>query len=1495
MRLLFHQFRKDFRQTWIIWALWFFFVLVQFGLAAWTVNPSDLMGAGLYGQIIGMVPVIHAILLFVLIPLLVFQEPPVGTTATWLTRPMPPVTVLGSKLISFGLLVLLPLLGQCVVLAAHHVVFQDVVLAGLEIALKELSWIALATGLAVLCPNFGTFLVAAAALYVLQYCSGWIWSWIDLIPIHAPPAETTQPSPFLGQSRIVVVDLLWITFGLGVVFLQYLTRRTRRALVLGVCGLLATGIIARYWPWDFVNLLSKKPAIAHAPFDASSLRFLPISHGTSQQNDPHGVMTQTTLSVQFNVLGLPPEENLTLESEGGEQTFPNGSKLTLKPNTNPSPLNNIFFNGGGFRGGYGGGNDSLVAGVEKAIGYLPILNEQFNAGSTYNVQDLFTVDSSTFNQKGTDLGIGQFRLKGQANGYRIVAEISLNKGEFFSDQSKRTTLTEILRTDDGVNLVLRERSLNLLLGPPAPGQAAQPTYLLLNRKRSEALWSENNGGGIYGNQSGPGGLLSAFDLGDNRFEVFSTTTLSFHPQEGDNRPLPVPIDAAWLADAVLVRVEPEPHGDFTASVRIPDFALDGHTLPNGNENLSDEPDMNALRKIALPPQPTRPEVWRYITHILYASSWQRNSNNDDPQVDMLAQVGPAHATDLLIAATTFNGYNYPHFALKSMDLTGQEDFKKMLFRLLPFHTDLIDLITTNHWEKDAKPILLARVINRPPGENIDDTWLDVLALSHDDPAVKAAILDLLRSQQGVIRIVIDQHWEADAKPILISVIAHTKPGSPIDDRWVQVLDSFHDDSRVKAMLLRVLPSDQGAIATVVQNHWENDAKPILLETLNNARRGDTIDDRWFRVLASLSDQSGVKEAVLRVLPFCPNAIEAVIQDHWEMDALPTMLSVLSRLKPNGEGGSVDERWFPALNVVADQPGVKEAILRILPFSHDAITVVIQNHWETDARPILIATLNKAKPGDNFDERWYSALDVIADQPGVKEAVMRILPFIHEAISVVIDNHWEAEARPVLLGALNKAKPGENFDGRWFEVLDSLPDKTGYKEAVLHILPFAQNVANTVYHNHWESDAQPIVLDVLTRAKPEDRFDNAYISLAAIEPPRPGLKEAILRILPANEEAIDFITRYHWEADAKSLLLQKLSSAVFGQPVNRKWIQALAAIHDPSIYPLLLTYTENNLNNFHNPDILDDIRPLPASMVLPLVNRAWKAVQGTDNEPYALVPVAKWGFTDALDRSAAILSEPQETDRQKLGSQQWHKSYARQAFNVTTPCPTRLLDIDLVAWYTTQKTNLAFDPGLNRFLFHPKPLSNDLSWPSADNTMKALGESAAAGDAGAFAEIAATLERATEGLDPKQDAEKIQNTQGELGSSAFSVFQNAAQKNPGIFTLLESANQQPVLRRFVVDIYGPAAAAGNDTALDALLHYQTHQWDLMDVVNNLAGSITNGNEKAIAFAETLPADPKCTSFVLNRASDELLNTANAGNEAARNAYRSLQKSRTSPQD
>ena len=1432
MRLFLHQFKKDFLQTWIVWAIWFFFVLVQFGLAAWNVNAADLVGGGIYAQLIGFVPAIHAILLFVLIPILIFLEPPVGTTSSWLTRPMPPATILGSKLLALAILVVVPLLGQCVVLAAHHVILRDIVMAGVEIGLKELSWIALATALAVLCPNFGLFLIAAAILYILQYFSGWIWNCLSLLPASFNQfllAGNRTASPFLYQSRTALGAIITIAFGTGVVAIQYLTRRHRLALAVALCGLLTSELATRYWPWDFVDLLVAKPAALHIPFDASSLRLQAVRGGSwSDQADPRGGPSTRIMSIRVFCSSMVPNYDFSFSGQGGEAVYPDGTKLKLPPF---APLFNGFTVGGMvFSNGnpYGIDMDAL----ENSIGNLPILNGHFQEEAIVDIPNLFTLSSDLLATKGKDLGTATFQLKGIASGHRIVAEIPLKPGAFFSKGSERTTLISVLKGNDAVNIQLQKRSLNLLLAPSRPEQlTAQSFYLLLNRKRNEAVMSSGIQQFNY-NEVTPNGLLSAFDLGDNRFEHIDSFTLPFGNQPGGGQPgvvLPVAIDDAWLADAVLVRVDPVPAGEFTTTLTIPDFALDLHAIPDENEVKAQHPDLDALNRIILPANPTRPDVWHYIRQILSLSARQRNADEHDPQIDMLAQVGPEHAVDLLIAAATGESF-YPDHALKTLDLTGRPDAEQMVLRLLPGYPFLIGQVTQNHWEADAKPILLEKIASRTPGEYIDDYWIKALATLGDDPKVKAAILDLLPSQQNVIQVVIDNHWEADAKPILIQAIAQTKQGQHVDDRWLRLLDSFHDDSDVKAMLLRVLPDNQDTIRTVVENHWEADAKPILLDTLNKAKPGDHIDDRWFKVLASLPDQTGVKEAVLRVLPFCQNAILAVTQ----------------------------------------------------------------NHWETDAEPIMLDVFSKPKSGQPFDDRWFRAVAAFPDRDTAKKAVLAVLPLSQNAIIAVTQNHWEADAKPVLLDTLLHAKPGDHFDERWFQVLGSLADQSGVKEAVLHVIPFAENADQLVIQNHWEPEAGPLVMATLNQAKPNDHFSNYYIGIAVGATPAPGAKEAVLHVLPSNEEAIDFVTQNHWEADAAPILIRKMASANLGENINRKWVHALATLHDPATYPLLLNYTEWKLG-FHDYQPLDDLRPLPASVVLELVNRNWKSVVGTNDERFALGPAAAWGISEALDRAATVLAEPLAVEKQALMEQTWRKDSARKAINEATPCPDRLLDSDMGAWYVANKDRLSFDPELGRFVFHAKPVSSDQSWLLPTDAMKDLGNRAMGGDDKAFDEIEDAVVRATEGLDPNHDEEKIKRIRSLLAGTAVGVIGEQVSKNPGLLAVLAAANQRPHLRSFVANAYGRAAEAGNDAALDALIRYPAHQWSLREAVDGLEGAIGKGNGKAIAFEAALPNDPKFTQAILNEASYQLKDLANRGNEEARAAYQTLQKAHAPSQD
>jgi hypothetical protein len=389
----------------------------------------------------------------------------------------------------------------------------------------------------------------------------------------------------------------------------------------------------------------------------------------------------------------------------------------------------------------------------------------------------------------------------------------------------------------------------------------------------------------------------------------------------------------------------------------------------------------------------------------------------------------------------------------------------------------------------------------------------------------------------------------------------------------------------------------------------------------------------------------------------------------------------------------------------------------------------------------------------------------------------------------------------------------------------------------------------------------------------------------------GVKEAILHVLPRNQQAIEFIIQNHWEADAEPILLPSLKNSltVLGGDVNPRWIFALASAHDPSIYPLLLAYTQKRLEANSDWGSVNNIRPLPGAMVAKLVGDAWHSMsQDSNGEIAGLEPVTSWGFSEALDRAASILSEPREKDDRKRSEQLFRQSVARQVFTGHTPCPEGLLDCDLAAWWNSHKALLGFEPDLGRFVFHPKPLAADQSWPAWDESMQNLGLRAETGDTTAFDEIAATMDRTTEGIDPKQDAAKIEQIRDALGSVAFNVLKNDVPKNSGILATLEAADRQPLLRPYIVSVYGSAAREGNQDALQALLNYQAHQWKLRDVVLNLEGAVAKENPQAIAFEGNLPSDPNSTPEILGYAAGQLANPANGGNDRAQSAYRALRQ-------
>ena len=202
------------------------------------------------------------------------------------------------------------------------------------------------------------------------------------------------------------------------------------------------------------------------------------------------------------------------------------------------------------------------------------------------------------------------------------------------------------------------------------------------------------------------------------------------------------MDDAWLRDAVLVRLELQPVAEFTKTLDLPNFRLDGQYPVEGAQREAPEADLHALENMALPVHATRQQVRDYIASILrifYAADGQVD---DHAMVDAFQQVG-AENVDLLIAAAHDSHLYYLN---RAIDRLAQPDQKEMVLADLPTNTDLVQTVVDHGWQADAKDLLMAGLAanssdhptNHLLYSYINSPWVAAVA-SLKDPATYPAL------------------------------------------------------------------------------------------------------------------------------------------------------------------------------------------------------------------------------------------------------------------------------------------------------------------------------------------------------------------------------------------------------------------------------------------------------------------------------------------------------------------------------------------------------------------------------------------------------------------------------------------------------------------------------------------------------------------------------------------------------------------------------------
>ncbi len=145
------------------------------------------------------------------------------------------------------------------------------------------------------------------------------------------------------------------------------------------------------------------------------------------------------------------------------------------------------------------------------------------------------------------------------------------------------------------------------------------------------------------------------------------------------------------------------------------------------------PDRDALAVIARPTRWTPDEVDRYVAEIIEVSSRTYHVFENDPQVQMLSDVGPENIVFLFEALGKARGAADSHVE-RAIQHVIQDSHRKLLLTYLPFHPQLASIVVARGWQKDAGDVLidgLKRDIY------LNDAWFQAVASLGDDRVPEA--------------------------------------------------------------------------------------------------------------------------------------------------------------------------------------------------------------------------------------------------------------------------------------------------------------------------------------------------------------------------------------------------------------------------------------------------------------------------------------------------------------------------------------------------------------------------------------------------------------------------------------------------------------------------------------------------------------------------------------------------------------------------------------
>jgi hypothetical protein len=526
MAAVLHILKRDLRASWILLCAMGAFLVLQVlqlcnVLALEYINGRLVLSSELFALVLYLI-------IMTIVVRVIQEDALVGTSAFWLTRPIARKTLLVAKgLYTLLFLVLVPVAASFVLLFHFGMESAQILPFLLSILYTHLTILCVFIAFAAVTPSWVSFVIAEVVALICLFIANNFWFAISDIP-----------GDIISNLRIFGLLLFAIT--LCTIVHQYLTRNTRRSVVLLIVGIVCAWSSCHFSLWDS---LLRTPLNIQNQENISRIQVVPIIKPragiiySELPASPWELPIMGALTVQ----NIPDSSAVIFRYLDGRLEFPDGEQLSYHGGVgNSLGVNHML--------------STLLPGFEW--GY----RNNFNP-TTQLLRAPKNINEEKIAQAGNYYGKATFDLYQSS----IVAEVPLTYGRI-PMAPLPDAITEISFQRETGRLWIQADHQGLTMNAYDDDNY---TVYLVNRVRRQAFASASNSYSSFITNKQM--ILFGVDLVHRRW------SLEFAGgRAGDSQK--IVLDEAWLKDAHLVVIKRNFIGRFTKNFVINNFRIEDYTI-----------------------------------------------------------------------------------------------------------------------------------------------------------------------------------------------------------------------------------------------------------------------------------------------------------------------------------------------------------------------------------------------------------------------------------------------------------------------------------------------------------------------------------------------------------------------------------------------------------------------------------------------------------------------------------------------------------------------------------------------------------------------------------------------------------------------------------------------------------------------------------------------------------------------------------------------------